>query len=223
MTKKILSLLIISCLSISLISCGKSTENTTTSSNNTISTEDSKDTTSSKDTEDKQDDNNEKNDSEKEDASKKEEENTEVSLSLYSADVDSLELTKIGSLKVEKDAPLKDKLDKLASELSKNVFSSLPITVTKIETIDGKKIATVNLSETNESKQLSDLADYNGDTWLRHKLQGSTGASVTSKSLIETFLQRDYTGEWIDGVKFTYEGEEPFFEHALNLSETNYR
>jgi len=45
-----------------------------------------------------------------------------------------------------------------------------------------------------------------GKTWATNYLQGSTGASITTVSLIETLLQTEHNGDWIDGVRFLYHG-----------------
>jgi hypothetical protein len=48
---------------------------------------------------------------------------------------------------------------------------------------------------------------------------------MTSESLIETLLQREYNGEWIDAVKFLYNDSpiDDHFQHAPDLMEINYR
>ena len=47
----------------------------------------------------------------------------------------------------------------------------------------------------------------NFETWRYLYFQGSTGGQFTSYSLRMTFLQPGYSGEWIDAVRFYYEGQ----------------
>ncbi|MDQ2087579.1 hypothetical protein RBH29_14195 [Herbivorax sp. ANBcel31] len=60
-------------------------------------------------------------------------------------------------------------------------------------------------------------------SWKSHYFQGTTGGRETSVTLIETFLQRDYSGEWIDGVSFLYYDNEIEFFHVEGLSKIQYR
>lgn len=46
---------------------------------------------------------------------------------------------------------------------------------------------------------------------------------MTSTALIETILQREHDGEWIDGVKFLYNNSVCDFQHAPELLNINYR
>lgn len=43
------------------------------------------------------------------------------------------------------------------------------------------------------------------------------------KKEIETFLQRDYKEQWIDGALFLYNGEKCEYDHVPNLSATKFR
>lgn len=142
---------------------------------------------------------------------------------VFSANVDSYEKEINYYVNIPKDLTLKEKLQVLADKLSKVQFGDLPITVLKIENIDGKKVATINLREAEVNRNKKDYADFNGAGWANHYFQGSTGGICTSVTLIETFLQKEYKGEWIDGVKFLYENKDCDFEHVADLANTNFR
>lgn len=134
-----------------------------------------------------------------------------VKLSIYSIDDNSLEPNQSGTIEVNENSTLQDKLKELAKAVSEKKFDNLPIEVKSIDTVNGKKVATINLTDSNNKK------------WVP-KFQGSTGGSVTSNTLIENFLQSNNKskGEWIDGVKFLYNNETIEYEHASDLSTVKY-
>lgn len=134
-----------------------------------------------------------------------------VKLSIYSIDDNSLEPNESGTIEVNENSTLQDKLKELAKAVSEKKFDNLPIEVKSIDTVNGKKVATINLTDSNNKK------------WVP-KFQGSTGGSVTANTLIENFLQSNNKskGEWIDGVKFLYNNEAIEYEHASDLSTVKY-
>lgn len=134
-----------------------------------------------------------------------------VKLSIYSIDDNSLEPNQSGTIEVNETSTLQDKLKELAKAVSEKKFDNLPIEVKSIDTVNGKKVATINLTDSNNKK------------WVP-KFQGSTGGSVTANTLIENFLQSNNKskGEWIDGVKFLYNNETIEYEHASDLSTVKY-
>jgi hypothetical protein len=134
-----------------------------------------------------------------------------VKLSIYSIDDNSLEPNESGTIEVNENSALQDKLKELAKAVSEKKFDNLPIEVKSIDTVNGKKVATINLTDSNNKK------------WVP-KFQGSTGGSVTANTLIENFLQSNNKskGEWIDGVKFLYNNETIEYEHASDLSTVKY-
>lgn len=137
---------------------------------------------------------------------------------LYTANVDTLVKEEIGKITVPVDEEeqvqdIESVLKSMAEELSKQVFEGLPIEVEGIENIEGKKIAIINLVE-NENLDIG---------WSNNFLQGSTGAAITNLTLTETFLQKTYEGEWIDGIKILYQGEAPEFDHMPDLGQVIYR
>ena len=148
--------------------------------------------------------------------------NNESIYKLYSTDVNtgrqlSTDITIANSLS------LNEKLNTITSKLSQVYFKNLPIKVLKIEEINGKKIATIDLEESDANKKKSDMADYSEPNWAAGFLQGSTGAGITSSSIINSFLQKNMKGEWIDGIKVLYNNKPCEFEHAPALNDTIYR
>lgn len=133
-----------------------------------------------------------------------------VKLSIYTKDANSMELKEISTIELNENLSLENKLKELGNSLSEKVFDKLPIEVKSIDTIDGKKVATINLKDNENFKWSS-------------KFQGSTGGEITSDSLIETFLQIKYNKEWIDGVKILYNNEPIEYQHVPDLSEIHYR
>lgn len=100
--------------------------------------------------------------------------------------------------------PLIDKVQVLASKMSKFELGNRPITVADIELRKGKKIAIIDLHD-GQPLTPNDMA-----SWYA-RFQGSLNGVVTETVLIKSFLQEDYQGEWLDGVEFLYQGK-PFYE-----------
>ncbi|WP_291563094.1 MULTISPECIES: hypothetical protein [unclassified Clostridium] len=148
--------------------------------------------------------------------------NTNNLYAIYTANIDSYEKELLCYLPINS-GTLTEKLDILAKNLSKIEFNSLPIEVTKIEDKDGKKIAVINLKESEINAGINEAIDFKGPSWSKNYFQGSAGGTITSTALIESFLQRSYPGQWIDGVRFLYENKEINFQHVSKLSEINYK
>ena len=142
---------------------------------------------------------------------------------IYTANADSYEKKADAYLYIPDSTKLKQKLTIVASVLSEGYYNNLPIEVVKIEEIDNKKIAVINLKESKENQGIKDFEKLKGKTWATQYLQGSAGGAMTSTALIETFLQRNHTGEWIDAVRFLYNNGSCDFQHAPELLEVNYR
>lgn len=132
---------------------------------------------------------------------------------IYAMDVDSTQRVTISFAGVERTRDLNGKLEEVSKTLSTEVFEGLIISLKEIKTIDGKAVATFNL------KDVSGKDKAWGDTYF----QGSTGGSATIMALTDTLLQKDYQGEWVDGVKFLYEDQAIEFEHVESLGEIFYR
>lgn len=141
---------------------------------------------------------------------------------IYDANIDNYEKEVTLYISIPKTYKLNQKLREIGNKLSQYCFNGLPIELKHIKDIEGKKIAVVNLKESTINEGL-DIEDKIGYTWVDNYFQGSTGGMQTYVKLVETFLQRDYKGEWIDGVEFLYEGSKIDFEHVEGLSEIIYR
>lgn len=143
-------------------------------------------------------------------------------LSLYSVDANTEKLTKTSFIEFKGNTSIEDCLKEIAKTTSNKSFNNLPITFEKIETINGKKVATINLNETQENKDKS-FENIKGSNWLYGYFQGSTGGNITSTILTENFLQKEYKGNWIDGVKFNYNGKPISSQHVEILSQIIYK
>ena len=207
MTKKLIIATVL-ILSVTLVSCKSKSNTDEINKNNTKPTvEDNSDNNSSDNSKDDNKDN--KTDDNKNTDNTKNPSNKEE-LSIYTIDDNTLEPNESSKIELSTDSSLEDKVQQLSNTVSKNFFDNLPIKVKSIDTIDGKKIATINLLDDNNNK------------WI-NKFRGSTGGQITSNTLIENFLQVSYKGEWIDGVKFLYNDEPIEYDHVYELSETKYR
>ena len=135
-----------------------------------------------------------------------------IEFSIYAIDENSLEPNKVSSISLDSNLSLNDKLTKLSAEISKTDFDGLNLEVKSIDTINGKKVATINLTDSGNNE------------WVP-KFQGSTGGQITANTLIENYLQSNNksNGEWIDGVKFLYNGENIEYDHVAELSEIHYK
>jgi hypothetical protein len=142
---------------------------------------------------------------------------------IYTADLYTYEILIEAYNYMPKETTLKKKLEILAKVLSEAYFDNLPIQVVRIEEINKKKIAIVNLMESAVNQEITDYEKLVGKTWATLYMQGSTGGTITQTTLIETMLQREYQGQWIDGVKFLYNNGVCDYEHAPSLREINYR
>lgn len=142
---------------------------------------------------------------------------------IYTADIVTLEIKKNLYTYIPEKASQKQKLDMLAKALSEGYFQNLPIEVMGIEEVDGKKIAIVNLKEAAVNQGKTKPEEFTGLSWTFQALQGSTGGTVSETRLIETMLQREYQGQWVDAVKFLYQGKTCDYEHAASLKDVNYR
>ena len=196
MTRKLIFATVLM-LSITLVSCTTKPSDTTNSNSSTTTVDQNKDNNSSK----------------TENSTPKEEVKVnKIKLSIYTIDVNSLEPNESNTIEVNETLSLEDKLKALSKEISEKKFDKLPIEVKSIDTVKGKKVATINLTDSSTQK------------WVP-KFQGSTGGTVTANTLIENFLQSNNKsrGEWIDGVKFLYNNNPIEYEHVADLSTTQYR
>ena len=100
-------------------------------------------------------------------------------------------------------ASLLQKVKLVASRLSVCQFGGKPIQVLRIERRKGKQVAVVNMPQ---------QGPLSGG-W-HQSFQGSTGGAVAETRLVQTMLQRDYDGPWIDGVQFLYDNEPAELSHV---------
>lgn len=119
-------------------------------------------------------------------------------------------------ISLPKNDSIQAKLDEIAQSLSELYFHNLPIEVLEI---DGQKIAHVNLKELSGGG----TGNISSDSWASRYFQGSAGGTITTTRLVESFLQRQYNGEWIAGVEILYNGQPVDFQHVPDLAKVNYR
>ena len=106
---------------------------------------------------------------------------------------------------IPKNQSLEEKVDDLLDSVSKNNFNDLKIEILSVEeTQPGYKSLKVNLKENPGFVIPDSLGNYR--SWYEH-FQGSLGGDQTTMILIESILQRDFNGDWIDEVEFYYQGE----------------
>ncbi|WBW98888.1 hypothetical protein [Oceanirhabdus sp. W0125-5] len=138
---------------------------------------------------------------------------------LYNVDGNSMVKYVSSYCVMSKELELEEKLQELAHNLSLYIFEGLPISVKEIKNEGNKKIAYIDLKEKHEKIG----NHYPIPSWASNKFQGTSGGEATITRLVSAFLQPDYEGEWIDGVKFLYEGKDVCFQHVQGLEETIYR
>jgi hypothetical protein len=106
---------------------------------------------------------------------------------------------------IPKNQSLERKVGDLLDSISKNNFHNLKIELLSItETTEGKKSLLVNLKENPGFIIPDSLGNYH--SWYEF-FQGSMGGEQTTIILIESILQREFTGDWIDEVEFKYQNE----------------
>ncbi len=139
------------------------------------------------------------NDTIKEESGVKDDEKDKVDIHLITMDVNTSEIIPLGNVIIDKNNDVEDNLELVIDKISKLKFDGAPIELLKIE----NNIAYIDIRE-------SDNKNY----WSSNYFQGSTGARITSFTLVENILQRNYKGEWIDGIYLTYEGKNDIeFDH----------
>jgi hypothetical protein len=108
-------------------------------------------------------------------------------------------------ISVPKNESVEKKIRTLLDSVSKNSFNNLKIQVLSIkEAGEGKKSLVVNLKE-NPGFMVPDSLGTNRN-WYDF-FQGSMRGEQTTIILIESVLQREFTGDWVDEVEFWYQGE----------------
>lgn len=92
--------------------------------------------------------------------------------------------------------PVDKKIEVVCQRLGQLVFGWGRVQLMRIDTVDGRSIAEIDL-----------VGDSIGEPWSRHYFQGSTGGGYTTITLRRAFLQDTYHGSWVNGVRFHLNGE----------------
>lgn len=131
---------------------------------------------------------------------KNKKENTNIyDARIISIDANTNKNKVIGNIKINDNLTMENKIQLVIKEVSALQFENAPIELTKIE----NNIAYINIREDKENK-----------LWSSRFFQGSTGSNITSYTLVESLLQRDYEGDWVDGIYITYENKADIeFDH----------
>jgi len=136
-----------------------------------------------------------------------------TALPIYNLDINTDKLRVQYYVMIQKGLLLEKKVKTLADKLSIYSFDGLPIELLRIESLDGTSIAVINFIDPEDR-----IKSGYRKTWANFYFQGSSGGNATATKLLRTFLQEDFKGEWIDGVKFLYNNEETNnFEHVGEL------
>lgn len=108
-------------------------------------------------------------------------------------------------LSIPKNESIEKKINTLLDSVSHNSFHNLKIEVLSINEItEGKKSLVVNLKENPGFIIPDSLGNYRN--WFDF-FQGSMRGEQTTIILIESVLQREFAGDWIDEVEFYYQNE----------------
>ncbi|UCD95332.1 MAG: hypothetical protein JSU69_04585 [Candidatus Zixiibacteriota bacterium] len=141
------------------------------------------------------------------------------SFAIYGPDKEYQDIVIERQVKIPAELSLEDKIQALADSLSEIRFKGLPMELRSLEMIGDNKVAIMNLRELPPEKRKDRIS------WRGLYFQGSAGGFLASRILPETFLQKPYEGEWIDGVTFLYESDqisENKWEH-VSLNKVFYR
>lgn len=108
-------------------------------------------------------------------------------------------------ISIPKKETLEMKITSLLDSVSHNNFHNLKMEVLSFrETIEGTKSLVVNLKENPGFIIPDSLGNYRN--WYDF-FQGSMRGEQTTIILIESVLQREFSGDWIDEVEFYYRNE----------------
>ncbi len=135
---------------------------------------------------------------------------------IYGYDIDTDNTEVISWMPLISSNGMKKNMDILAKYMEEKYFNEGHINIDELIEVDGKSVAIINLKEkeSNTKKKIS--------MWMSRYFGGSAGGRATESRLKLTFLQPDYFGEWIDGVKFLYEGKPLVLDH-VNAPDIIYR
>lgn len=143
-------------------------------------------------------------------------------LLLHTLTANSSKEIAVGAMKRDQTLSIQEQLQVLANSISEEIFQGTPLKVESIQEIGGKKIAIVNMEESNGKTEEQVIEALELACWYRYS-GGSAGSMITTTTIIKTLLQPTYKGEWIDGIKLLYNGGEEFIGHMEVIGEIIYR
>ena len=126
-------------------------------------------------------------------------ENMYITLPIHHLDITTFEPRAQYYVMMQSDWSLEQKVEHLAEKLSRYSFDGLPIELLEINQLNQRNIAVINLIDPEDRE-----GSIYQKTWAGNYFQGTSGGYATTFKLINTFLQEDYDGEWVDGVEFRY-------------------
>lgn len=145
-------------------------------------------------------------------ASVNQKQTTNEGFKIYDVDINTYEMVKPYDFFVNSNESLDKKVKLIVDEIMNKWFRGLEYTVL-LEKRSGKDIVVINLIEEGGPDTPSG--------WYS-QFQGSTRARVNSKRIVNNILQKEYKGEWIDGVEILYNGVESLFQHVPELTGVKY-
>ncbi|WP_194191991.1 hypothetical protein [Clostridium chrysemydis] len=135
-----------------------------------------------------------------------------IVFNVYDVDSKDMEVKKETELRIaRKDYDIKESLESILNTISEEKFEGLKIDVKSIVSEGEKSIVNI------------DLRDIEDKSFKEDYFKGVERGGITESILIENVLQREFEGEWIDGVRFTYNGEKIKYNHVPLLEYVNYR
>lgn len=130
----------------------------------------------------------------------------------------TMQIPAVGRIvRIEKDKSILEKLKIIGDSLSDYYFNGLRLEVTMDHnnSDNDSTYAIVDLLEKDSYDGPGSLPSY--QAWYDF-FQGSSGGLNTQITLEESFLQKDFNGPWIAGVRFFYRGSPIEEWDHLNLS-----
>jgi hypothetical protein len=112
---------------------------------------------------------------------------------------------------------LTDSIQVFCNIISKKYFRSLKIEFSRIDQIKYQKVLYLNLQE---NENYTTPSEYKGESWYQY-FQGSTGGNMTMITLVQSLLQMEFKGTWIDVVIYSYQGKEMGEWDSVNLRGSN--
>ncbi|HSQ33681.1 MAG TPA: hypothetical protein VLM81_02145 [Peptostreptococcaceae bacterium] len=132
-----------------------------------------------------------------------------ISLPIYTKEPGSDEIQEGTKTTMRSDIKVEEKLQLLADHVSKQAFNGLTIKVESVE--DGH--AVIKLIETT---------DVYDESWVKQYFENEVKSEKANTCLSETFLQKNYEGEWIKSIEFVYEGDPGWKNGYIQNLENSY-